>query len=115
MLWDAERFFPGVPPSEHVRSNLDAVGAELFDHLGPVWTLEELLGRLGSQESRFAVGQDPSRMTVIEDLRIDYVRDLLAYYAPISSSCCITSLRRYFSAESRSQSLKLGPARKPHG
>ena len=93
----------------------DADVAELLDHFGPVWALEELLGRLCPEQARFAVGQNPRCVTVVEDLRIDYVRDLLvAYYAPISSSCCITSLRRYFSAESRSQSLKLGPAQKPH-
>ena len=85
MLWDAERFFPGVTPCELGGGNLDAVGAELFDHLGPVWTLEELLGRLCPEQARFAVGQDPSRMTVVEDLRIDYGRSLLvAQYTTVS-------------------------------
>ena len=56
--------FPGVPPRELVVGNLDSVGAELFDHLRPVWAFKQLLGRLGSQEPCFAVGQDPSRMTI---------------------------------------------------
>ena len=53
-----------MPPSELVGGNLDSVIAELLKHLGPVWALEELLGRLCPEQARFAVGQDPSRMTV---------------------------------------------------
>ena len=85
MLRNAKGFFPGVTPSELGGGNLASAVAELFDHLGPVWALEELLGRLRPEQARFAVGKYPRRMGVREYVRIDYGRGLLvAYFTSVS-------------------------------
>ena len=85
VLRGAAGFFPSVTTRKRIRGNIASVVAELFDHLSFYFAFEELGGRLCLEQPRFAVGKNPSRMGVRENISIDYGRGLLVPdNAPIS-------------------------------
>ena len=80
MLWDAQSFFPGVTPSELGGGNFASVVAELLDHLGFNFALEELGGCLSPEQARPALSQYPRRMTIRENISIYYGRGSIVAY-----------------------------------